>query len=133
MRHTIEFDLENGLVIGTYHGPVRADEVIDMMREAISRPDWSPKFDRIIDYNDGMLGDLDPEAMREAQHTMGEIMRGTFEGNPTFSAQVCADPMKRPLIEYWMGMGVRDYPIEMKMFDTVAEAKAWIRAMRNAG
>lgn len=133
MRHTLEFDSENNWALATYHGSVRTEEILELLNQALGWHGWTTKWDRIIDYDDGMLGDLDSVAMRDTQVEMGKMLRRAYGDRPTYSAQVCSDPMKRPLIDYWMCMGAHEYPAGLKLFSTVAEAKAWILTMRDAG
>ena len=120
MRHTIEFDHENRWVLTSFHGPLRIEDAVALLRQSVLFPGWTPEWDRIIDYSDGLLGDL------------GEILRSAYAGKPTLSAQVCADPMKLPLVKYWIGLGAGDYPAGLKLFDSIAEAQAWIMASRDA-
>ena len=41
-----------------------------------------------------------------------------------------AVPMQRPLVEYWVNFGRDTYSPGLKLFDTVAAAKAWLRRTR---
>ncbi|WP_417467932.1 hypothetical protein [Maricaulis sp.] len=132
MRHTIEFDYENRWTITAFRGPLRIAEAAALLQQAVSSPAWTPDWDRIIDYSDAMLGDLDVETIRAGKAVLGEILREAYGDKPTLSAQVCADPMKRPLVEYWIGLGEADYPADLQLFDTLAAAKAWIVDTRKA-
>jgi hypothetical protein len=130
MRHTIEFDFQNQWSLTTFHGPVRIADAVELLKQSVSLPEWTPLWDRIIDYSDGMLGDLDVATVQDAKTALGEVLQKAYAGKPTLSAQVCADPMKRPLVEYWMSLGAADYPAGLRLFDTLAQAQAWIRASR---
>ncbi|WP_339740124.1 hypothetical protein [uncultured Maricaulis sp.] len=132
MRHTIEFDHENRWVLTSFHGPLRIEDAVALLRQSVLFPGWTPEWDRIIDYSDGLLGDLDIEAVARGKADLGEILRSAYAGKPTLSAQVCADPMKLPLVKYWIGLGAGDYPAGLKLFDSIAEAQAWIMASRDA-
>ncbi|WP_417481341.1 hypothetical protein [Maricaulis sp.] len=132
MRHTIEFDYENRWAVTAFHGPVSIPEAAALLRQAVSLPEWTPDWDRIIDYSDGMLGDLDVEAIKAGKAVLGQILHEAYGDKPTLSAQVCADPMKLPLVEYWIGLGEADYPASLQLFDTLAAAKAWLIATRKA-
>ncbi|SDM65533.1 hypothetical protein [Maricaulis salignorans] len=132
MRHTIEFDHENKWVLTRFRGPLLIDEAVALLKTSVSFPEWSPAWDRIIDYSDGLLGDLDVEAVQRGKVALGEVLSAAYGGKPTLSAQVCADPIKLPLIKYWIGLGDGDYPAGLKLFDSIAEAQAWILASRAA-
>lgn len=131
MRHTIEFDFTNRWALTTFHGPVHVDEVVELLKRVVELPQWSPDWDRIIDYSDGMLGDFDVEVVREAKTRLGEVLQQAYAGKPTLSAQVCSDPMKKPLVEYWIGLGAGDYPADLVLFGSVAEARSWLLQNRS--
>ena len=59
MRHTIEFDHENRWVLTSFHGPLRIEDAVALLRQSVLFPGWTPEWDRIIDYSDGLLGDLE--------------------------------------------------------------------------
>jgi len=132
MRHTIEFDYGNRCAVTIFHGPVSMADAAGLLRQAVSSPFWTPDWDRIIDYSDGMLGDLDVEAIVAGKAVLAEILKQAYGDRPTLSAQVCADPMKRPLVEYWIGLGEAGYPASLRLFDTLAAAKTWIIDTRKA-
>tara|TARA_R110000868_G_scaffold13584_2_gene63166 strand:- start:10204 stop:10605 length:402 start_codon:yes stop_codon:yes gene_type:complete len=130
MWHTVDFDPVNQLALTTFRGPLLIDDAATLLREVIAHPEWTPQWSRIINYDDAMLGELNPEAVQGAQRQLGEIIKNAYKGAPTFSAQVCFDPLKRPLLEYWIGLNETGYPAEMKLFATVSEARSWILAAR---
>ncbi|WP_339744462.1 hypothetical protein [uncultured Maricaulis sp.] len=132
MRHTIEYDFDNRWALTTFHGPLRISDAVDMLKQTVALPEWTPHWDRIIDYSDGMLGDLDVATVQAAKADLGEVLRAAYGGKPTLSAQVCSDPMRRPLVEYWIGLGAGDYPAGLKLFNSLAQAQAWILASRAA-
>lgn len=130
MRHTIEYDFENRWALTTFHGPVSIAEAVELLQQTVMLPEWTPDWDRIIDYSSGLLGDLDVPTIQGAKSSLGRVLRAAYGGRPTLSAQVCTDPMKRPLIEYWIGLGAAGYPAGLKLFDSIAQAQAWILASR---
>ncbi len=130
MRHTIEFDIENRWSLTTFHGPLLISEAVELLQQSIALPEWTPEWDRIIDYSDGLLGDLDVATVQGAKTALGAVLQAAYGGRPTLSAQVCADPMKRPLVEYWIGLWADDYPAGLKLFSSLAQAQAWILASR---
>jgi hypothetical protein len=132
MLHTIEFDFENRWSLTTFHGLVRLEETIQLLQQSIALPEWSTEWDRISDYDDGLLGDLDAESVRKAKQVIGKILLDAYAGKPTLSAQVCSDQMKWPMIEYWIRLGGQDFPAAAAMQGTVAQAQAWILASRAA-
>ncbi|WP_417488858.1 hypothetical protein [Maricaulis sp.] len=132
MRHTVEFDHENRWVLTRFHGPLLIEDAVALLKQSVLFPGWTPEWDRIVDYSDGMLGDLDVEAVLRGKVALGEILRAAYAGKPTLSAQVCADSMKLPLVKYWIGLGTDSYPAALEVFDNIAEAQAWILASRRA-
>jgi hypothetical protein len=132
MRHTLEISVENQWALTTFHGPVDIADAVDLLQQLVLMPEWTPAWDRIIDYSDGLLGDLDVAAIQGAKASLGHVLRAAYGTRTTLSAQVCADPMKRPLVEYWISLGADDYPADLKVFDSVAQAQAWILASRAA-
>tara|TARA_R110000868_G_scaffold102686_2_gene282922 strand:+ start:4314 stop:4745 length:432 start_codon:yes stop_codon:yes gene_type:complete len=133
MRHTIEFNIEERWALTTFHGPVSIDETVVLLRQLVSSPQWTPACDRIIDYNDGLLGDLDVPTVQGAKSALGDVLQAAYGDKPSLSAQVCANPMQRPLVEYWISLGAAGYPAGLKLFDSVAQARAWILASREPG
>ncbi|WP_300544092.1 hypothetical protein [Maricaulis sp.] len=130
MRHTIEFDRENQWAIIRYHGVVALDDALVLMRRLVTMPGWTPHCDRIVVYNDGLLGDVSPDDFRRLRDELVALLREHYGDTPTYSAQVCSNPMQRPLVEYWISFGGQFYPAELPVFDTVEAAKAWLRAKR---
>jgi hypothetical protein len=132
MHHTIEFNTEERWALTTFHGPVRIADAVVLLQQLVSSPRWTPDCDRIIDYSDGLLGDLDVATVQGAKIALGEVLKTAYGDKPSLSAQVCANPMQRPLVEYWISLGATGYPAGLELFDTVAQARAWILAGRAA-
>lgn len=130
MLHTIEFNIECQWALTTFHGPVSIAEAEELLQQSVSQPEWTPDWDRIIDYSDGLLGDLDVATVQGAKASLGAVLSAAYCGRPTLSAQVCTDPMQRPLLEYWIGLGADGYPAGLKLFHSIAQAQAWILASR---
>lgn len=130
MHHTIELDRENQWAVIRYHGHVAIEDALALMRKLVAMPGWTPQCDRIVVYDDGLLGDVTPEDFRRLRDDLVALLTEHYGDTPSYSAQVCGDAMQRPLVEYWISFGGLFYPAELKLFDTVEAAKAWLRKRR---
>ena len=130
MKHTIDLDVDQQWAVIRYHGPVRPDDPVTILRTLAARPGWTPQCDRIVVYDDGQLGDLDAAEFRRMRDQLIATHSAIYGEAETFSAQVCRDPMQIPLVAYWISFGNSFYPAGMQRFDTVEEAKAWLCAQR---
>lgn len=130
MRHTIELDTDNQWAIIRYHGEVAIEESLALLQQLVGMPGWTPRCDRIVVYDDGLLGHVSAADFRRMREALGDFIRDHYGDAPNYSAQVCGNPVQRPLVEYWVSFGRTAYAPGLRLFDTVAAAKAWLRRMR---
>ena len=130
VRHTIELDTDNQWAILRYHGEVAIEDALTLLHTLVAMPGWTPRCDRIVVYDDGLLGRVSAEDFRRIRTQLGDFIRKHYGDAPNYSAQVCGNPMQRPLVEYWVNFGRDTYSPGLKLFDTVAAAKAWLRRTR---
>lgn len=130
MHHTIEFDRDNQWAVIRYRGPVAIEDSLALMRQLVAMPGWTPQCDRIVVYDDGLLGDVTVEDFSRLREELVVLLGEHYGDAPNWSAQVCRDPMQRPLVEYWVSFGGQFYSAGLQIFDTVEAAKAWLRTKR---
>ena len=130
VEHSLEFDPVNQWAVIRYHGEVRIEDSLDMMRRLVALPGWSPHCDRIVVYDDGLLGDVSAADFRRIRQSLVDFVAEHYGDTPNYSAQVCANAMQRPLVEYWVSFGRGAYGPALEIFDTVAAAKAWLLRQR---
>jgi hypothetical protein len=134
MRHTVELDEENQVAIIRYHGEVRASQAPDILRKMIALPGWTSEYSRIIIYDDGLLGEMDDQDLRDQIEELKSIIAEAYDGRPHVSAHVCADVMKVPIVDYWLHLSAgRGYAVPGNRFDSIQAATRWIEEQRELG
>jgi len=132
VKHTIELDSDNQWAIIRYHGVVVIEDALALMRQLVAMPGWTPRCDRIVIYDDGLLGGVSAEDFRRVRQDLVAFIAEYYGDTPNFSAQVCANPVQRPLVEYWVNFGCDAYLPKLEIFNSVRSAKAWLKAQRAA-
>lgn len=134
MTHKIEIDTDRQIATVRYHGEVRVENAPDLLRRIVMHPDWTPQMSRIVDYTNGLLGEIDAEHLRAIKTELVAIIDLYYRGAPHFTANVCADPLKAPIVDFWVSAatGRQPYPAGQARFDTEPEAISWIERMRAA-
>lgn|GEM_PF-1366098 len=132
VEHTIDFDRDNQWAVIRYHGVVEIEDALALMRQLVGMPGWTPHCDRIVVYDDGLLGGVTPEDFRRMRQALVDFIAEHYGDTPNFSAQVCGNPLQRPLVEYWVNFGRQAYLPRLEIFGSVRSAKAWLREQRAA-
>ena len=131
MKHELEVDAENQWILVRYHGVLEESDPLALLERAVTMPGWSDKCDRIVVYGDDAdLHKLDVAAFGRIRDQLAGFVDKYYGVTQTRSAQVCNDRMKQVLLDFWMGLAGPDYPSQLQRFDTVEEAKAWLRRDR---
>ena len=131
VKHTIELDRDNQWAIIRYHGEVAIEDALALMRQLVAMPGWTPRCDRIVVYDDGLLGGVTAADFRRMRQDLVDFIAEHYGDSPNFSAQVCGNPVQRPLVEYWVNFGRDTYLPRLEIFTSVSAAKAWLRAQRS--
>jgi hypothetical protein len=130
VKHTIDLDRENQWAVIRYHGEVAIEDALEVMRRLVAMPGWTPHCDRIVVYDDGLLGGITAEDFRRVRNDLVAFIAEHYGDTPNYSAQVCGNAIQKPLVEYWVNFGRDAYAPGLKLFDTVTAAKTWLRRMR---
>jgi hypothetical protein len=134
MLHTVDLDEENRVAIVRYQGLVRAHHAVPIIRAMIALPGWTPEYSRIIVYDKGQLGEMDDRDLLSQIDELKTLVVEAYEGRPHVSAHVCADPMKAPIVDYWLHMSAgRGYAVPGNRFDSIVAALRWIEEQRKLG
>ena len=132
MNHTIEIEPEGRWAVIRYHGEVAIGHALDLLENLVSLPQWTPACDRIVVYDKGRLGGVSPEDFRQIRQQLKDFIIALYGDAPNFSAQVCSDPMQRPLVEYWVNYARTAYQPPVELFADIAAAEAWLKRQRAA-
>ncbi|BDX01247.1 hypothetical protein [Maricaulis maris] len=130
MKHRVEFDPERQVAIIRYRGELRAEDPAELIRELVGKPGWTPRCDRIVLYDEALMGEMTAGDFKKTAALLQPLIARHYGSAPSFSAHVCVDPLQRASLEYWMALGEAIYSPSMALFDTLAEAEAWIAAQR---
>ena len=132
VEHLIDFDRDNQWAVIRYRGVVEIEDALALMRQLVAMPGWTPRCDRIVVYDDGLLGRIKPEDFRRMRQSLVDFIAEHYGDTPSFSAQVCGNPVQRPLVEYWVNLGRDAYLPRLEIFNSVRSAKAWLKEQRAA-
>lgn len=132
MQHRLTFDNKRQLAFVHYEGEVHVEESVELLRRIIALPGWTPRCSRIVNYDRGLLGDVDDQALRSAKGELSAMLNAAYQGRPNYLAHVCGDAIKSPIVDYWVSLGTGTYPANLARFDTQFEAETWIEQMRAA-
>ncbi len=132
VKHWIEFDPDRQLGGVHYRGEVRPEDPAELIRELIAKPGWTPRCDRIVLYDEADLGELTVAGFKRTAALLQPVIAQFYGQAPNFSAHVCRDPLQRSSLEYWMALGAAVYSPPMALFETRAEAEAWLATQRAA-
>lgn len=130
MRHTIELDTDNQLAYIRYRGPMFAEHAVTVLKRMIAMPGWTPRCSRIVLYDEALLGEVAYETLIAVRSELSQIILEAYRDTPTYTAHVCADRFKQPIVDYWISLAAGEYPVGLTRVDTIAEAQAWIARMR---
>lgn len=81
-------------------------------------------------YDEGLLGNVSAADFRRIRNELDSFIRQHYGTVPNHSAQVCGNPMQRPLVEYWVSFGARTYGPKLQLFETVEDAQSWLLSQR---
>ncbi|WP_291842583.1 hypothetical protein [Maricaulis sp.] len=132
MKHRIEFDPVRQLGVVHYHGEVRPEDPAELMRELVAKPGWTPRCDRIVLYDHADLGELTAARFKRVAAHLQPVIAQFYGQAPNFSAHVCSNALQRSSLEYWMALGSALYSPSMALFESRAEAEAWLADQRGA-
>lgn len=132
MRHTIELDKDNQLAYIRYRGPMFAEHAVTVLKRMIAMPGWTPRCCRIVLYDEALLGEVAFETLIAVRSELSRLIVRAYGTTPTYTAHVCADRFKRPIVDYWVSLAAEEYPVGLTRVDTVREARLWIDRMRAA-
>lgn len=132
MKHEIWIEPDTQLAFIRYRGEVHLDESIELLRRIIIQPEWTPRCSRILLYEDALLGQVTSAELERARVILSEILRDAYQGAAHYLAHVCDDPLKTPILDFWVTAGNRDYPAHIARMNTEREARAWIEEQRAA-
>jgi hypothetical protein len=125
--HEFVIDADNRWVVLTYRGQVSAENVLAVLQEISHQPGWRPEFGRLLIFDRGEFGGLDPEAVRRLADQVMEMRRVLPEGADPPNAYVCADPIKRTAVLHWLG-AMATLGVGGEVFSSRVEAEAWLRS-----
>ena len=123
--HAYEIDVEKRLAVITYHGPVSAAGALDTMRRVASDPAWNPEFGRMMIYDDGEYGDIDPVDMKALAAGLVELRKARKSQATPRTAHVCADPIKRTVVLHWLAAIATMETTVNELFHSRRQAEAW--------
>lgn len=134
MKHIIEFDRDRQIATVRYKDEVLVEHAPDIIRKITSEPGWTPRCSRIIDYSDGLLGEMDFAKLARIKTELIALIAEHYQGRQHYTAHVCPDSAKAPIVDYWVSSstGTGAYPAGQARFDTEEEAGRWIEDMRAA-
>lgn len=132
MTHRIEFDPLRQLAVVRYYGEVRPQDPADLLRELVAKPGWTPRCDRIVLYDEADLGELTAANFKQTAAYLQPVIAQFYGQAPNFSAHVCGNALQRGSLEYWVALGASIYSPPMALFETIAEAEAWLLDRRSA-
>lgn len=125
-RHEYVIDAENRWAVITYRGPVTAEGALGMLRQVASDPAWRSEYGRMLVYDGGEYGDLNPEGMRNLAAGLVELRKARTTQETPRTAHVCADPIKRTVVLHWLAaIGSMDQSTN-EVFHSRAQAEAWL-------
>ena len=132
VTHRIEFDPLRQLAVVHYQGDVLPEEPAELLLELVAKPGWTPRCDRIVVYDDAEIGELTAARFKQVAASLQPIIAQYYGPAPNFSAQVCGNPLKRGMLEYWIALGSSVYSPPMSLFETQTEAETWLAQQRAA-
>lgn len=132
MEHTIEMDVRNRVAVIRYNGKVRLQHAIDLLDQLLADPRWTPEYDRVVVYDNALMGDVDATEMESGLHDLKQRVSDAYGTRRSYAVQVCSDPLKRPILEYLLGLASQGYPAGLVIVDSVDEAIRFIHSQRAA-
>ncbi|MEW6221658.1 MAG: hypothetical protein AB1634_19290 [Thermodesulfobacteriota bacterium] len=123
MGSSFEIDPEKGLILSSYWGEVKADEILAHIRAVHADPRFRKGMHSLADFSQARIADADLEAIfrftdvvkDEVQHVRGSCRW----------ALVVPDTGNRSLARLFQLMG-GDLMITVEIFDNRPEALAWL-------
>ncbi len=127
MGYAITINPDRGRVEIAYRGVVAPGDIWSAMDAMTSLPGWSPDMPRLIDWTDALIGDFQAsEVSRDFLPEMEAKVKAIFGDRVSIIAHICADPLKRSLLEYWLALAGGVKQIEARLFDNVEAAEIWL-------
>lgn len=132
MKHRIEFDPDRQIGVVRYRGELRPEDPAELIRELVAKPGWTPRCDRVVLYDEAELGEMTPARFKETAALLQPVIAQFYGQAPNFSAHVCNNALQRASLEYWIALGSAVYSPPMQLFETRAQAEAWLADQRAA-
>jgi hypothetical protein len=107
------------------NGPKAIENLIVSTGDVAAHPDWSPDFDIIVAVGaDSDLNDVTLEKLVAYQSFISEWSAKHRYGPNSHAAIVCADELKRVIVELWLAVNRLATGVEDSIFASVDDAIA---------
>lgn len=120
-------DKESGgrWIVVRFRGPVTLEGLQDLAADLRDQALFASDLPRLFDWSGAMLADLDPaDAVPLLLDTGSGPDSDSAPGG--IIAHVCADPLKRVLLKYWVAAAGSRYGLDTELFLTLDQAHAWL-------
>lgn len=125
MDYVLEKESRGRWIIVRFRGPVTLLGLRDLAADLREQSFFAPGLPRLFDWNGAMLADLEPT---DAVPLLLDTQPGA-SGPPELCgiiAHVCADPLKRILLKYWVAAAGSRYGLDTELFLSPGQARAWL-------
>lgn len=112
-------------IVVRFEGPVTLEGLRDLAADLREQSLYAPDLPRLFDWNAAMLADLEPT---DAVPLLLDAQPGAASGQEPrgIIAHVCADPLKRILLKYWVAAAGSRYGLDTELFLSLDQAHAWL-------
>ena len=123
----LKIDAEKRRAELVYRDELNADGVIDAFEAITSHNAWRPNFSRLYIYGDeARMGDFRPDDRSRVLDYRRRIRPEVFRGDLSRAAHVCADPVKRTYLHFWIDILGETSVDRVRLFSSIEEAEAWL-------
>ncbi len=125
MDYVLDKEARGRWIVVRFRGPVTLEGLRDLAADLREQSLFAPDQPRLFDWNAAMLADLEPT---DAVPLLLDTQPGAAGGPEPHGiiAHVCADPLKRILLKYWVAAAGSRYGLDTELFLSLDQAHAWL-------
>lgn len=128
MKHTLMIDTAEGLVYSRITGVLNARSAEAIYRECLTHPDWSPRFNHLLVYENIDLSELSIDEVQKMVDAFKALDDAYRQGIPSKAATVMDSRLQDGILRFYEGISNPVLVTQERIFLSETDARAWLAA-----